>query len=510
MAEPSDPVVQEDEIDLIELSCSLWAQKLLVLTVAFIFVVASAFYALRATPQYNASVVFEISSKQNKQSFSSDVTGLANFAGLGIGGGNEDKAVFDRVDGRDFILGVAEELSLEQDPYFNPYYGDQKNMSFPDLIKTRIKSILAPAPDAQALAKGESLAEDAIVEKFGTVVTATETKNGSIKITAVHVKPDRAAALANTSMNRLLTAVETERNEEQEKQLAYLSEKLADALTVMNEAQQRVQEFGLNNSLVSTNAFATRSNSMSRLRDELKTGQVMREATVALLNLTGSGNNLTQQDYIELRGNYPIVDDVDFRRFLGIPETLDQWTWPDKTRLVEFQNIISERIARAHREVAQLQLEAEKYAKAADKLASLERDARVAEAVYQVLIERTKSQDFTAGFDTDIAKIYQVAVPPTLPSAPRKSLIVALGGVLGLLVGAGLAISRGVQQGRLYSAKAIKETAQAALFLRAPLRFLRTRQAKKLIERAEKHNPKGLGALAIDLNEKAPKGILCV
>lgn len=509
MTSSRDPVSQEDEIDLVELFYSLWFQKTLIALVTSVSLFASVVYALRAIPEYRSSAVFQIASKRSGPVISSELGGLASLAGLNIGGESPAQGIFDRVQGRAFILGVAEELSLDRDPYFNPYSGAGEVPSGLSALIPRFKSILAPASDSQAGADPKNLVEDAIVGKFGEVVTVTDTKNGSINIEVRHQDPDTAAALANTSMYRLLTALDTERKNDQSNQLAYLSEQLADALTAMNDTRERVQDFALNNSLVSTSAFATRSELMFRLRDELERSREMTAATSKVLSLAGQGAGPTRLDYAELRRDFPIVDDVDFRRLLGIPEALDQWAWPNRTRLLELQNILSDRAARARRELDKLQVEAEEYARASEELTALKRDASIAEATYKLLIEQTKTQAFAAGFNTDIAKIYQVAVAATRASAPKKSLIVALGAVLGLFAGGGIAIFRNARRGRLYSAGSVKQAAQARLFSSAPMRPLRVRKAEDLLEGAEALRPRGLVALAIELNEKSPRGILC-
>ena len=38
--------------------------------------------------------------------------------------------------------------------------------------------------------------------------------------------------------------------------------------------------------------------------------------------------NLDNSSYYDLRINYPLVDDVDFRRILGMSETISAWSWP--------------------------------------------------------------------------------------------------------------------------------------------------------------------------------------
>jgi uncharacterized protein involved in exopolysaccharide biosynthesis len=168
MTATSDPFAQEDEVDLAEIFLGLWSQKTLVGFVTFTCLVASVIYALRATPTYESISVFEISGEQSQPRFSSDFGGLANLAAFGIRDGNQNLGVFDRLQGRNFVLGVATELALDQDPYFNPLSSEDRGKSFLGGLKGVIKTLLAPSPGDGSVGE-EPLARNAIVEKFTKV-----------------------------------------------------------------------------------------------------------------------------------------------------------------------------------------------------------------------------------------------------------------------------------------------------------------------------------------------------
>ena len=39
--------------------------------------------------------------------------------------------------------------------------------------------------------------------------------------------------------------------------------------------------------------------------------------------------NLDIKTYEDLRSNHPLVDDIEFRRILGMSETISAWAWPE-------------------------------------------------------------------------------------------------------------------------------------------------------------------------------------
>jgi hypothetical protein len=111
----------------------------------------------------------------------------------------------------------------------------------------------------------------------------------------------------------------------------------------------------------------------------------------------------------------------------------------------------------------------------------LKRDAAVAEATYQVLIEQVKAQSLVSGFEGETVRIYQSATPPAKMSAPKKTLIVALGIVLGGFIGAGVALVRSVMSGRLYTRTAVRDAVRSNLEVSLPsLRKMKARKREAL------------------------------
>jgi hypothetical protein len=110
--------------------------------------------------------------------------------------------------------------------------------------------------------------------------------------------------------------------------------------------------------------------------------------------------------------------------------------------------------------------EAELYATSTDELATLQREATVAEATYSVLIEQVKAQSLITGYQGEVALFYQSATPPELAASPNKKLIAALGLVLGLMIGAMFAIISSMRGGKLYTSPSIFDASGASLLLK--------------------------------------------
>ncbi|MFY0623749.1 MAG: hypothetical protein JXQ89_18865 [Pelagimonas sp.] len=448
---------QDDELDLKELGLLLWSYKFLITVSVLLITSLAVFYAQSRTPQYQAVSIFELQGGSSGPRLPSEYAGLVGLTGLSLGEGNS-KGVFDRIEGRDFIARISQDLTLSDDPFFVPE--DIEGQGLVERISTFFNLEYEPPKKRADLAQ--------ITSVYLDNVEASETPNGSIKIEVTHDDPDRAANVANGIVSRVLSELSEEEKDEQQQQLTYLSDQLANALAETERTKKSVADFALANSLSSQEAFTSRSQLMYDLREDLADTQEMLGAVNTLTEVLGANRNPTADDYQTLRIQSPIVDDVDFRRLLGVPEALDSWEWPPASRLGGFAFTLRDRAARIERSIDKLLLEAERYAVSTENLAALQREANVAEATYNVLIEQVKAQSLASGYQANLAKIYQSAFAPDRPASPNKVMIIAVGVVLGALLGAGGAIILGKSSGRIYSTNVIRETAAAKIDVDLP------------------------------------------
>jgi len=85
---------KDDEIDLAELWRAIWAGKILILVVSFVFTVISVTYALSKPDIYKASVLLSPTTREGSgglAGLSGQFGGLASLAGINLGGNGGDK-----------------------------------------------------------------------------------------------------------------------------------------------------------------------------------------------------------------------------------------------------------------------------------------------------------------------------------------------------------------------------------------------------------------------------------
>ena len=71
-------------------------------------------------------------------------------------------------------------------------------------------------------------------------------------------------------------------------------------------------------------------------------------------NFIKSGN-LDDNSYETLRSRHPLVDDIDFRRILGMSETISAWAWPDIETINAVSATLKDRIKRLDVDISNIE-----------------------------------------------------------------------------------------------------------------------------------------------------------
>jgi uncharacterized protein involved in exopolysaccharide biosynthesis len=445
----------DDEIDIREFFMTLWAYKLFIASTCALGVLFGGYYTLNSDKVFTSAAIFKLN--QNKSvgmPFNGELTTLANIAGFG-GGLAAQFLPIDQVSGRIFIEKLDAKLNFQSDPYFNTYNPNSVEPIWKSLIKSAIGWQKSPTDAQEATWQN-------IIAQYSKNVVLDETPEGSVKVMVTHVNPQRSAEIANKIMDEIISSANNRKDAEQNQQLSYLSNTLAKALNDLEVSQSNLKKFALENSAMPLESFAAGSLQLDTLREQLNRSSELYEA-VAALSLVLQNKTTDQNAYLALRQKFPIVDQVEFRRILGLNEIISSWSWPAVSTVIAVFDTLTERKSRLQSKINASQINAERSGKALEAYAKLEREAKIAEATYTVLIEQVKAQSMVAGYRPDKTEIYEYAYPAIAPSAPKRSIILALGAVLGLFIGSALSLVFALRRGVYYSKKSLIIGAQAQL-----------------------------------------------
>ena len=440
------------EIDLRELFVTLWSYKLFIASTCALGVVIGGYYAQNADKEFSSTAIFKLD--QGNLPINGRISALAGLTGLNNGMKASTFPV-ELFTSRIFIQNLDAKLNFQADPYFNSYDPSPVDPIWKTLIKRAIGWQKYSTNAQEAIWQG-------IVARYSKNVALDETKSGSHKIVVTHVNPQRASEIANVIMDKIISDEKNKKNAEQDQHLSYLSNTLATALSDLEVSQSNLKEFALENSALPLESFAAGSLQLDALREQLSRTSELHEA-VAALSLMLQNKTTDQKNYLALRQRFPIVDQVEFRRVLGQNEIISSWSWPEASSVNAVFDTLTERKSRLQSQINASQIDAERSGLALETYAKLEREAKIAEATYTVLIEQVKAQSMAAGYRPDRTEVYKYASPSISPSAPNQKLILTLSAILGLFFGAALSLVLALCRGVYYSKNSLITGAQARL-----------------------------------------------
>ena len=443
----------DDEIDLRELFITLWAYKLFIISTCALGIVLGGYYLQNAEKEYSSTAIFRLDQgKPDGILLNGELSSLANLAGLG-GSSSSTTLQKDQAYGRIFIENLDIKLNFQLDPYFNTYNPNSVDPIWKSIIKRAIGWQKSSIDTQEAIWQG-------IVKTYSKNVVLDNTPDGSVKIVVTHADARRAAKIANVIMNEIISGSKYKKNEEQDKQLSYLSNTLAKALLDLEVSQSNLKQFALENSALPLENFAAGSLQLDALREQLSRTTNLHEAVAALSTML-ENMTMDQSNYLALRQKFPIVDQVEFRRVLGQNEIISSWTWPEASSVKAVFDTLSERKNRLQSQINASQIDAERSGLALETYAKLEREAKIAEATYTVLIEQVKAQSMAAGYRPDKTEVYEYASASIIPSAPKRLLVLAFGALIGIFLGTALSLIFAIRRGVFYTKNSLKAVVQA-------------------------------------------------
>ena len=492
----------DDEIDLAELFFALLSNWLLISASTVLFAAAAVYYAVGvAEPTYDAEAKFSFEDGSGGISLPSELGGLAALVGVSAGGGSGPaQTLEDRIKSRDFVLEIAPKAGLFEDPEVNPPAGQVGLLG----------SVLIAAGLSEPPIASKEKEQLRVVEWVNEAISVELGENGVVTVVTTHVDPHRAAQITNTVVDHALDTLLEDQERKSRAQIDYLSQQLLDVQADVEATTASITEYAVENDLASDQELARASAQLVLLREQRDSFSGIMEAFDDLQAIVEGNETLTAPLREQLVSDHPFMREADFRRLLEWPSNPEGWTLPDNARLEAARERTRRRLEEVERTINQFEEDARRNAAAAAELAALQREATVQKTIYEVIVQQFETQRITDGFVASIADVYEMAVPPVEPAAPNKKLIVALGLVLGLVVGSGLGLVRSMRRGVLNTANALSEAMNGRIAADSVAKYLgsRKRSVDRRIAQFEKRPHDQLDEIAVEIDQTKPKRVL--
>lgn len=466
---PGPPGDDGDVIDLRHHGRALLRFRYGILGIGALFAVVSALLMFRSDDIYRSSATLMIESRQPT------LPAIEEIYGLEAQTREYYSTQFELLKGRNLAERVIRELGLMGKPEFALPEGERS-----DLRETLPAFLSEGSAEGEAREETEAGAEldDQIrmgwaLDEFSKRLTVAPVRNTDL--VTVHFEstnPQLAASVANTLADEFIESYLEQRLDSTRRASNWMSQRLAGLKATLDESEAKLQSFLEKEGLVNIEGVAalniqeldeltTQHNEARRTRAEAetlwnRTRQLQSRDPIALLRVPAILNHpaidritntidMLEQHNAELSQRYGRKHprmlalasqrteagnalDTQLRQVLATIET-------DYRTAVE-----NERVTRQRLEVAKNEFQDVNGKGFA--LQELQREVDTNRQLYDMFFTRVREMNETDSFQAANAIVVDPAVPALEPSKPRRSLVVFLATLAGLVLGAVLALVR--------------------------------------------------------------------
>lgn len=452
----------EDEIDLSNLFRTLWRGKLWIALIGLLAVVVGAYFAYSLTPVYTAKAAVALESRQEQvMDIESVVTGL----------GGDQSTINTEVEvmrSRGLIEDLVLDMNLLEDPEFNKILQPEPQFSIGQFVE--FARGLIGEPLDRAAPSERAILDETINAVLEAISISNIRQSFVFEITVKTEDPVKSAAIANRLAELYVEDQISVKFEKTEQATAWLSERVSGLQAELETAQAKLKDFSTSTELVNAEALVALNRQLKDLRDRRETLALQAEAAVTRLNDLISTKDEDRSKFAT------IADDALLDKALqqirdGRPESENAFD----TRA---EALISRAELAATRAQSQLRaLEASIQAVTARidnqsqelvRLEQLQREVEASRLLYEAFLSRLKETSIQQGIQQADSRILSRAVVPSVPSAPRKSRILALSLILGVLIGGGIVLLREMAQNTFRAPEDLEEKTGYAVIGQIP------------------------------------------
>ncbi|MEM7520546.1 MAG: polysaccharide biosynthesis tyrosine autokinase [Pseudomonadota bacterium] len=430
-----------EDVNLTQLFGTLWRGKFLIALCTMVSIAIGVWYGyFYSTPLFTSNAVVALESRQDQVvDIDSVVTGLSG-----------DQATVNTevevIRSRGLIEKLVLQLDLAKDPEFNSALRPEPIISIGKVIAFA-RSFIAPGDGVSAPRTERSELDGVIDQVLRKISVSNVRKSYVFQIRATTESAEKSAAIANSlAQLYILEQLET-KFQATEQATTWLTDRVAELQVQLEAAEAEVKDFNTGAQLVSAEALAGLNVQLKDLRDRQRDTLSLRDASRARL-----AELETAADTDDLQAIAEVANDPTLNRTLTLMQQIGQQN-PDRTA---FDTRFGQIRARAELELtrAESQLNAldqtildqeqqiETQSSDLVRLQQLEREAEASRLIYEFFLNRLKETSVQEGIQRPDSRVLSQAVVPRQPSAPRKSLILAVMAVLGFGAGSGIVLLR--------------------------------------------------------------------
>ncbi len=431
----------DDEIDLSNLFRTLWRGKLWIALWGLLALLVGGYYAYGlAVPVYTAKAAIALESRQEQvMDIESVVTGL----------GGDQSTINTEVEvlrSRVLIEDLVLDMNLLEDPEFNTSLKPAPRFSLGqavDLIRGFFSELEAPEPIEK-----RAILDSTINEVLDSISASNLRQSFVFEVTAKTEAPEKSARMANRLAELYIQDQISVKFEKTEQAISWLSERVSGLQIELENAQAELKDFSTNTDLVNAEALEALNRQLKDLRDRRTALAVQTEATNARLDVLMDARQAGPGEFVEVAND--IALNQAFRRLedgsVGAETAFDTRADALITRAELEATRASSQLNAIESSITEVRTRIDNQSQELVTLEQLEREAEASRLLYEAFLSRLKETSIQQGIQQADSRVLSRAVVPLVPSAPRKSRILALSLILGLMAGSGAVLLREMAQ----------------------------------------------------------------
>jgi polysaccharide biosynthesis transport protein len=432
----------DDEIDLMSLFHTLWRGKYIIALCAFLAVLVGGYYAyVVAVPTYSATAQMAL---QIRTETVIDVESVLAGVSSDQSSINTEMEV---IRSRALLTRLVDELDLMNDPEFNATLRPDEGFTLGDAIGF-VRGLLPGAAVTLAEPPSEAEIRNAVIENVkGAISTQIGRQSYVFTIAATTWDRDKSALIANTLARIYRDDQIAIKVEATDNAATWLSGRVSELQVELEGREQEITALRSKSALVSPEALEALNAQSVELQSRLQSARSELERVTDIsmaMTAVASGENAAK---------VAAAQDVQLEATAAAIARGDATAQPRFDR--RFEQLLlqsTSEVQRISAQVSDLQVQAEQLrgqfeeqSSALSQLQQLERESEATRVLYETFLTRLKETTVQQGVHQADSRILSEATPGRIV-APRKSRILALSFILGVMLGSGIVILREFMQ----------------------------------------------------------------
>lgn len=438
----------DDEIDLSSLFRTLWRGKLWIALCGLLALLLGGYYAYGlAVPVYTAKAAIALESRQEQvMDIESVVTGL----------GGDQSTINTEVEvlrSRGLIEDLVMDMDLLEDPEFNTSLQPAPSFSIGQAVGF-IRGLISDPEETQPATERAIL--DSTINTVLDSISASNLRQSFVfEITVTTEDPDKSAAMANRLAELYIQDQISVKFEKTEQATSWLSERVSGLQIELETAQAELKDFSTNTELVNAETLAALNRQLKDLRDRRATLVTQAEATESRLQVLEDAREAGPAAFVEI-ANDAALNQV-YRRLedgsVGAETAFETRADALITRAELEATRAMSQLSAIEASITEVSNRIDNQSEELVILEQLQREVEASRLLYEAFLSRLKETSIQQGIQQADSRILSRAVVPSTPSAPRKSRVLALSLILGLMAGSGAVLLREMAQNTFRTAE---------------------------------------------------------